>query len=95
MWQGWRADDDRKARVGAKHRHQQIQTCGRLDQRDAQRRQSQDDRDEYGQPDGVAHRLDELVRADPYGAYEPEFVLKLHAAGALEGIGVEAGPTDH
>lgn len=33
-----------------------------------------------------AYRLDELVRADPYSAYEPEFVLKLHAAGALEAI---------
>jgi len=33
-----------------------------------------------------AHRLDELVRADPYSAYEPEFVLRLHAAGALETI---------
>lgn len=33
-----------------------------------------------------AHVLDQLVRADPYGAYEPEFVLKLHAAGALETI---------
>lgn len=33
-----------------------------------------------------AHVLDQMVRADPYGAYEPEFVLKLNAAGALEGI---------
>lgn len=33
-----------------------------------------------------AHRLDELVRQDPYGAYEPEFVIRLHDAGALQGI---------
>ena len=33
-----------------------------------------------------AHRLDELVRQDPYGAYEPEFVMRLHDAGALQGI---------
>ena len=39
-----------------------------------------------------AHRLDELVRADPYGAYEPEFVMKLHAAGALETIDPGTNP---
>jgi NAD(P)-dependent dehydrogenase (short-subunit alcohol dehydrogenase family) len=33
-----------------------------------------------------AQRLDELVRSDPYGAYEPSFVARLQDNGLFEGI---------
>lgn len=36
-----------------------------------------------------AHTLDELVRADPEMAYEPEFIRRMHDAGVFRGVVAE------